>query len=70
MGIEAKSLQIAELYDLKSDPAELTNLVKEPSLDEVKKELFEKYLRQLINSRDEKLLDDYYERAKNQRGWA
>jgi len=70
MGIEAKSLQIVELYDLQSDPAELNNLVNDPSLGVVKNELFEKYLQQLIKTRDEKLLDDYFERAKTLRGWA
>jgi hypothetical protein len=58
------------LYDLQKDAKEQHNLVEDPSLEAVKKELFENHLRQVINTRDEKLLDDYYERAKNQRGWA
>ncbi len=70
MGIEANTQQIVELYDLQKDPTELHNVVNDTSMESVKKELFDHYMQRLIKTTDEKLLNGYFERAKNQRGWA
>ena len=69
MSIEANSLKIVELYDMESDPKELRNLVNEPSLEAIRKQLFNDYLQPLVNTRNEKLLDDMFERNKTPKPW-
>ncbi len=49
MSIKYNSRRPVELYDLKNDPKELTNLVRDPKYESVRQELIEKYFNKLYS---------------------
>ncbi len=51
LAVKSNNRRPSELYDLKEDPNELTNLVKEPSYNSVLQELLENYLNNLLERR-------------------
>ncbi len=59
MVVMSKTRRPVELYDLKNDPNELNNLVKNSSLESVRQKLLENYFSKLLDRVDNKnLLDD------------
>jgi arylsulfatase A-like enzyme len=74
--IQSETLRPVEMFDLENDPDELINLVNDPSLESVRKELLDKHLRYLVNRMDEKkykiFKDGVLEQIKAGRGprWA
>ncbi len=69
MGIEAQSLQPVELYDLIKDPRQTKNIVNEPSMERVKKELFDKYIQPVVAVRNNEFLTRYIEQDRLPRDW-
>ncbi|MBL7174465.1 MAG: sulfatase-like hydrolase/transferase [Desulfobacteraceae bacterium] len=74
--VQSETLRPVEMFDLENDPDELKNLVNDPSLESVRKELLDKHLRYLVNHMDEKkykiFKDGVLEQIKAGRGprWA
>jgi len=52
MAVKSNIRRPVELYDLKNDPSELINLVKDPKYESIRQELVEKYLSRLFNHND------------------
>ena len=52
LAIHADSRKPIEMYDLKNDPDELTNLVKDPNFESIRKELSDKHLSRLLSRLD------------------
>lgn len=46
--VKAKSQKPVEFYDLKTDPNEINNLVNDPSISDIKQELLDTHLKQLL----------------------
>jgi hypothetical protein len=46
--VKSQSQKPVEFYDLKIDPNEIDNLVKDPSINDVKQELLDTHLKQLL----------------------
>ena len=53
MAIDTRTRQPVELYDTVSDPNELRNLVNDPSLEKVRRELLDEHLARLLSHMDE-----------------
>jgi len=53
MAVKSKSRRPVELYDLKNDPSELNNLVKNPKYESVRQKLMERYLSRLLDRMDQ-----------------
>jgi len=52
MAVKSNSRRPVELYDLKNDPSELINLVKDPKYKSIRQELMERYLNRLLAHMD------------------
>jgi len=52
MAVKSNSRRIVELYDLKNDPSELKNLVKNPKYESIRQELMDRYLSRLLDRMD------------------
>lgn len=52
--VQAETLRPVEMFDTVNDPRELRNLVKEPGLETVRRELIETHLKRLIERLDKK----------------
>ena len=52
MVVNSKSRRPVEMYDLKSDPSEINNIVRDPSFESIRQELLKKYLNKLLENLD------------------
>ena len=52
MAVKSNTRRPVEFYDLKNDPSELTNLVKDPRYESIRQELMERYLNRLLAHMD------------------
>jgi len=53
MSIDSQTKQAVGLYDMVNDPSELRNLVKDPSLENVRHELLDGHLSHLLGHLDD-----------------
>jgi arylsulfatase A-like enzyme len=58
MTIKSNSRRPVELFDLEEDPEELINIVKDPSLKRIHKDLLNKYLNSLLSKLDKKKFEE------------
>lgn len=61
MCVDARTREPVELYDMETDPQELHNLVQEPSLEHVRRELLDRHFSRLLGKLDGDKLDRYEE---------
>jgi arylsulfatase A-like enzyme len=58
MAVLSDTQKPIDLYDLKNDPDELKNLVKDPNLESIRKELLDNYLSRLLTRLDKKKFEN------------
>ncbi|GAH47720.1 unnamed protein product, partial [marine sediment metagenome] len=64
LAANARNSELVELIDLKEDPQELSNKIDDPSLLEIRNNLFEKYLKPFLEKTDPKKLSEYEKRRE------
>ncbi|MFX0083610.1 MAG: sulfatase-like hydrolase/transferase, partial [Candidatus Hodarchaeota archaeon] len=67
LAANARNSKLVELIDLKEDPQELSNKVDDPSLLEVRNNLFEKHLKPFLEKTDLKKLSEHEKRRERRR---
>lgn len=67
LAAKARNSELVELIDLKEDPQELSNKIDDPSLLEIRNNLFEKYLKPFLEKTDPKKLSEHEKRRERRR---
>jgi choline-sulfatase len=67
LAANARNNELVELIDLKEDPQELSNKIDDPSLLEIRNNLFEKYLKPFLEKTDLKKLSEHEKRTERRR---
>lgn len=67
LAANVRNSELVELIDLKEDPQELSNKIDDPSLLEIRNNLFEKHLKPFLEKTDPKKLSEHEKRRERRR---